>query len=142
MGNQAPWLRLRQREVFGGEGSLPASSRPLQAGGCPQRDLLTYGDGGLLACGEQEVVSCLQVWGSAGQVSGWPSDAAQSQASPAGLPSHAGGSPMGKGQLPLLSEHSVTSARRFSLVSCAPEAACFCSRCHLPILPVLGSQVS
>ena len=82
------------------------SSRPLQAGGCPQRDLLTYGDGGLLACGEQEVVSCLQVWGSAGEVSGWPSDAAQSQASPAGLPSHAGGSPMGKGQLPLLSEHS------------------------------------
>lgn len=93
-------------EVFGGEGSLSVSSRPLQAGGCPQRDLLTYRDGGLLACGEQEVVSCLQVWGAADQVSGWPSDPAWSQASPAGLPSHAGGFPVGRRQLSLLSEHS------------------------------------
>ena len=129
-------------EVFGGEGSLSVSSRPLQAGGCPQRDLLTYRDGGLLACGEQEVVSCLQVWGAADQVSGWPSDPAWSQASLLGFLPMQVGSQWAGDNFPCLVSTQVPSACRFSLVSCALDAACFCSWHHLPILPLLGSETS
>ena len=43
---------------------------------------------------------------------------------------------------PCLVSTQVPSARRFSLVSRALDAVCFCSWHHLPILPLLGSETS
>ena len=125
-------------EVFGGEGSLSVSSRPLQAGGCPQRDLLTYRDGGLLACGEQEVVSCLQVWGAADQVSGWPSDPAWSQASLLGFLPMQVGSQWAGDNFPCYPEYSCEggvslAGSGLSYLLCLPSGVISkCCLCNIP----------
>ena len=69
-------------------------------------------------------------------------DPAWSQASLLGFLPMQVGSQWAGDNFPCLVSTQVPSACRFSLVSCALDAACFCSWHHLPILPLLGSETS